>query len=250
MRIPAGGRSGGPCREVRCFCGVSREGCYGADPLPLPFQKYRYQDEDSPPLEHSPAHLPNQVKAPELVHVAEKNLSQIESVHGYVSHSHISPMKVGRGGAGAPARRGDAAQLPRAHLAPPTPPPRPPHPHPLVACTESLWHLCVFFQLLVCSQGAGCVPVCVCGSLATYLGCEWRMWALERWMENISGREEAGKGQGLCGRASAYLTEGPGDPQLNGSRNKGWERPLPVCLDKAGLEGLAVWLSRWQLIRT
>ncbi|KAL8177052.1 UNVERIFIED_CONTAM: Disks large 2, partial [Gekko kuhli] len=55
--------------------------------------KYRYQDEDSPPLEHSPAHLPNQVKAPELVHVAEKNLSQIESVHGYVSHSHISPMK-------------------------------------------------------------------------------------------------------------------------------------------------------------
>uniref|UniRef100_A0ACB8EXI9 Uncharacterized protein n=1 Tax=Sphaerodactylus townsendi TaxID=933632 RepID=A0ACB8EXI9_9SAUR len=57
-------------------------------------EKYRYQDEDSPPLEHSPAHLPNQVKAPELVHVAEKNLSQIESVHGYVSHSHISPMKV------------------------------------------------------------------------------------------------------------------------------------------------------------
>ncbi|XP_015685172.1 disks large homolog 4-like, partial [Protobothrops mucrosquamatus] len=56
--------------------------------------KYRYQDEDSPPLEHSPAHLPNQVKAPELVHVAEKNLSQIESVHGYVSHSHISPIKI------------------------------------------------------------------------------------------------------------------------------------------------------------
>ncbi|XP_039193827.1 disks large homolog 4 isoform X6 [Crotalus tigris] len=56
-------------------------------------KKYRYQDEDSPPLEHSPAHLPNQVKAPELVHVAEKNLSQIESVHGYVSHSHISPVK-------------------------------------------------------------------------------------------------------------------------------------------------------------
>uniref|UniRef100_A0A2K6EZT0 PDZ domain-containing protein n=1 Tax=Propithecus coquereli TaxID=379532 RepID=A0A2K6EZT0_PROCO len=29
--------------------------------------KYRYQDEDTPPLEHSPAHLPNQVNAPELV---------------------------------------------------------------------------------------------------------------------------------------------------------------------------------------
>ncbi|XP_072349333.1 disks large homolog 4 isoform X4 [Scyliorhinus torazame] len=56
-------------------------------------KKYRYQDEDSPPLEHSPAHLPNQMKGPELVHVSEKNLSQIENVHGYVSHSHISPMK-------------------------------------------------------------------------------------------------------------------------------------------------------------
>ncbi|XP_063305901.1 disks large homolog 4 isoform X1 [Pelobates fuscus] len=56
-------------------------------------KKYRYQDDDSPPLEHSPAHLANQMKAPELVHVSEKNLSQIENVHGYVSHSHISPMK-------------------------------------------------------------------------------------------------------------------------------------------------------------
>ncbi|XP_043393525.1 disks large homolog 2, partial [Chelonia mydas] len=68
--------------------------------------KYRYQDEDSPPLEQSPAHLPNQVKAPELVHVSEKNLSQIENVHGYVSHSHVSPMKVGRGGRGRPASTG------------------------------------------------------------------------------------------------------------------------------------------------
>ncbi|XP_028654121.1 disks large homolog 4 isoform X5 [Erpetoichthys calabaricus] len=56
-------------------------------------KKYRYQDEDTPPMEHSPAHLTNQVKAPELVNVSEKNLSQIENVHGYVSHSHISPMK-------------------------------------------------------------------------------------------------------------------------------------------------------------
>ncbi|XP_041094240.1 disks large homolog 4 isoform X2 [Polyodon spathula] len=55
--------------------------------------KYRYQDEDTPPLEHSPTHLTNQGKAPELVHVSEKNLSQIENVHGYVSHPHISPMK-------------------------------------------------------------------------------------------------------------------------------------------------------------
>uniref|UniRef100_A0A3P8YSX6 Disks large homolog 1 n=1 Tax=Esox lucius TaxID=8010 RepID=A0A3P8YSX6_ESOLU len=32
---------------------------------------------------------------PELVQVAEKNLSRIENVHGYVSQAHISPMKVG-----------------------------------------------------------------------------------------------------------------------------------------------------------
>lgn len=109
--------------------------CWDPDALPFAFQKYRYQDEDSPPLEHSPAHLPNQVKAPELVHVAEKNLSQIESVHGYVSHSHISPMKVGRGGTGALARRGDTAlpTPPWAHLAPPTPAPPPTHPAAPVA---------------------------------------------------------------------------------------------------------------------
>ncbi|XP_066578343.1 disks large homolog 4 isoform X2 [Amia ocellicauda] len=56
-------------------------------------KKYRYQDEDTPPMEHSPAHLPGQVKSPELVHVSEKNLSQLEGVHGYPSHTHLSPMK-------------------------------------------------------------------------------------------------------------------------------------------------------------
>ncbi|XP_077098605.1 disks large homolog 2 isoform X24 [Siphateles boraxobius] len=54
---------------------------------------YRYQDEDSPPLEHNFPRLTNEVRAPELVHVSEKNLSEIENVHGYVSHSHISPLK-------------------------------------------------------------------------------------------------------------------------------------------------------------
>lgn len=38
--------------------------------------------------------LTNEVRAPELVHVSEKNLSEIENVHGYVSHAHISPLKV------------------------------------------------------------------------------------------------------------------------------------------------------------
>uniref|UniRef100_A0A9J8B2N1 Discs large MAGUK scaffold protein 1a n=1 Tax=Cyprinus carpio carpio TaxID=630221 RepID=A0A9J8B2N1_CYPCA len=58
-------------------------------------KKYKYQDEDttSPPEQSSP-HLPGDVRPPELVQVSEKNISQIENVHGYVSHSHISPMKV------------------------------------------------------------------------------------------------------------------------------------------------------------
>uniref|UniRef100_A0A8C8JJM9 Disks large homolog 2 n=1 Tax=Oncorhynchus tshawytscha TaxID=74940 RepID=A0A8C8JJM9_ONCTS len=55
--------------------------------------QYRYEDEDSPP-EHGFPRLTNEVRAPELVHVSEKNLSEIENVHGYVSHSHISPLKV------------------------------------------------------------------------------------------------------------------------------------------------------------
>ncbi|XP_041126908.1 disks large homolog 1-like isoform X22 [Polyodon spathula] len=68
-----------------------------SDTLPssvsLSVEKYRYKDEDTPPQEHSSPHLTNEVKGPELVHVSEKNLSQIENVHGFVSHSHISPMK-------------------------------------------------------------------------------------------------------------------------------------------------------------
>ncbi|XP_050819862.1 disks large homolog 1 isoform X27 [Gopherus flavomarginatus] len=51
-------------------------------------EKYRCQDEDTPPQEHT-----NEVTVPELVHVSEKNLSQIENIHGFVSHSHISPVK-------------------------------------------------------------------------------------------------------------------------------------------------------------
>ncbi|XP_044885941.1 disks large homolog 1 isoform X1 [Mauremys mutica] len=52
-------------------------------------EKYRCQDEDTPAQEHT-----NEVTVPELVHVSEKNLSQIENIHGFVSHSHISPVKV------------------------------------------------------------------------------------------------------------------------------------------------------------
>uniref|UniRef100_A0A8C1GCC1 Discs, large homolog 2 (Drosophila) n=1 Tax=Cyprinus carpio TaxID=7962 RepID=A0A8C1GCC1_CYPCA len=65
----------------------------GPQPASTP-TKYRYQDDDSPPPEHGFPRLTNEVRAPELVHVSEKNLSEIENVHGYVSHSHISPLKV------------------------------------------------------------------------------------------------------------------------------------------------------------
>ncbi|KAF7221842.1 transcript variant X13, partial [Nothobranchius furzeri] len=57
-------------------------------------QKYRHHDEDSSPQEHSSPQLTEEAGGPELVQVAEKNLSQIENVHGYVTHAHISPMKV------------------------------------------------------------------------------------------------------------------------------------------------------------
>uniref|UniRef100_A0AAY4EJT4 Uncharacterized protein n=1 Tax=Denticeps clupeoides TaxID=299321 RepID=A0AAY4EJT4_9TELE len=71
--------------------------CLSLCPLFWPFLpssvQYRYQDEDSPPPEHNYPRLTNEVRAPELVHVSEKNLSEIENVHGYVSHSHISPLK-------------------------------------------------------------------------------------------------------------------------------------------------------------
>ncbi|XP_075338634.1 discs large homolog 1-like protein isoform X6 [Odontesthes bonariensis] len=57
-------------------------------------QKYRHHDEDSSPQEQSSPQLTEEAGGPELVQVAEKNLSQIENVHGYVTHAHISPMKV------------------------------------------------------------------------------------------------------------------------------------------------------------
>ncbi|KAF6118316.1 discs large MAGUK scaffold protein 1 [Phyllostomus discolor] len=57
-------------------------------------EKYRYRDEDTPLQEHISPQITNEVIGPELVHVSEKNLSEIENIHGFVSHSHISPIKV------------------------------------------------------------------------------------------------------------------------------------------------------------
>ncbi|XP_016364042.1 discs large homolog 1-like protein isoform X10 [Sinocyclocheilus rhinocerous] len=58
-------------------------------------KKYRHHDEDTgSPQEQSSPQFTDEAPGPELVQVAEKNLSQIENVHGYVAHAHISPMKV------------------------------------------------------------------------------------------------------------------------------------------------------------
>ncbi|KAL7847656.1 hypothetical protein AOLI_G00223740 [Acnodon oligacanthus] len=67
--------------------------CMNPNPALMSSPWYRYQDDESPPPEHGFPRLTNEVRAPELVHVSEKNLSEIENVHGYVSHSHISPLK-------------------------------------------------------------------------------------------------------------------------------------------------------------
>ncbi|XP_072852536.1 disks large homolog 1 isoform X5 [Pogona vitticeps] len=58
-------------------------------------EKYRCPDEDTPSVVHSSSspQAPSEGISPELVQVSEKNLSQIENIHGFVSHSHISPVK-------------------------------------------------------------------------------------------------------------------------------------------------------------
>ncbi|XP_059915232.1 discs large homolog 1-like protein isoform X23 [Gadus macrocephalus] len=60
-------------------------------------EKYRHHDEDASPQEPGSPQLMDEAPGPELVQVAEKSLSQIENVHGYVAHAHISPMKQAEG---------------------------------------------------------------------------------------------------------------------------------------------------------
>ncbi|XP_063250480.1 disks large homolog 2 isoform X2 [Prinia subflava] len=87
-----------------CLCIVTTKQSHGRcpshkcsveTPAWIPIQhstKYRYQDEEAP-HDHTLPRLTHEVRGPELVHVSEKNLSQIENVHGYVLQSHISPLK-------------------------------------------------------------------------------------------------------------------------------------------------------------
>ncbi|KAJ7324427.1 hypothetical protein JRQ81_017447 [Phrynocephalus forsythii] len=58
-------------------------------------EKYRCPDEDTPSLAHSSSshQATSEGADPELVQVSEKNLSQIENIHGLVSHARISPVK-------------------------------------------------------------------------------------------------------------------------------------------------------------
>lgn len=83
-------------RALQCVC--SESPFQGLSVCAL-LQKYRSPDACSPSpsasTQQSSPQAPSEGSAPELVHVSEKNLSQIENVHGLVSHAHISPVKVG-----------------------------------------------------------------------------------------------------------------------------------------------------------
>lgn len=111
-------------------------------------EKYRHHNEDSSPQDQSSPQLTDD--GPELVQVAEKSLSQIENVHGYVTHTHISPMKVASldgydGSTSGPAEipsptstlsPGEDSPLPSCFSNPY--PPVQANPPPLVVNTESL----------------------------------------------------------------------------------------------------------------
>lgn len=85
-------------RVAQALSTVGRCGIYPQEGLPSSLcvflQKYRYQDEETPPLEHSPAHLAPG-KSAEMLHMSDKNLAAMEAIHGYTPHTHISPVKVG-----------------------------------------------------------------------------------------------------------------------------------------------------------
>nr|XP_012324965.1 disks large homolog 2 isoform X7 [Aotus nancymaae] len=81
----------GPKENVSCIEQNKENQCFENE-ADEKTTKYRYQDEDAP-HDHSLPRLTHEVRGPELVHVSEKNLSQIENVHGYVLQSHISPLK-------------------------------------------------------------------------------------------------------------------------------------------------------------
>ncbi|KAK5607737.1 hypothetical protein CRENBAI_012878 [Crenichthys baileyi] len=97
-KCPGGNKMSPSSKKVECFSPMlchCKVACTNST-ISLMFgcKKYRHHDEDSSPQEQSSPQLTEEAGGPELVQVAEKNLSQIENVHGYVTHAHISPMKV------------------------------------------------------------------------------------------------------------------------------------------------------------
>uniref|UniRef100_A0A8K9XB07 Discs, large homolog 4a (Drosophila) n=1 Tax=Oncorhynchus mykiss TaxID=8022 RepID=A0A8K9XB07_ONCMY len=60
--------------------------------------KYRYQDEETPPLEHSPAHL-GQGKSAEMLHMSDKNLAAME-VNGTEGEIEYEEITLERGNSG------------------------------------------------------------------------------------------------------------------------------------------------------
>uniref|UniRef100_A0A672LW44 Discs large MAGUK scaffold protein 4 n=1 Tax=Sinocyclocheilus grahami TaxID=75366 RepID=A0A672LW44_SINGR len=50
----------------------------------------------TPPLEHSPTHLAHSRSA-EMLHMSDKNLATMDSMHSYAPHTHISPVKLDSG---------------------------------------------------------------------------------------------------------------------------------------------------------
>ncbi|XP_047225243.1 discs large homolog 1-like protein isoform X20 [Girardinichthys multiradiatus] len=96
-KCPGGDKMSPSSKKVECFSPMlchCKVACTNST-ISLMFgcKKYRHHDEDSSPQEQSSPQLTEEAGGPELVQVAEKNLSQIENVHGYVTHAHISPMK-------------------------------------------------------------------------------------------------------------------------------------------------------------
>ncbi|XP_062871431.1 disks large homolog 4 [Trichomycterus rosablanca] len=55
-------------------------------------KKYRYQDEETPPAEPSPAHI-TAGKSGEVLHLSDASHAPMDGLHGYAPHTHISPAK-------------------------------------------------------------------------------------------------------------------------------------------------------------
>ncbi|XP_036411718.1 discs large homolog 1-like protein isoform X4 [Colossoma macropomum] len=106
--------------------------------LSTSIEKYRHHDEDTSPQEQSSPQLTDEAPGPELVQVAEKNISQIENVHGYVAHAHISPMKTDAAPPSAPIIPVIPISPVPAEAAVIPPPTSQANPPPVVVNTESL----------------------------------------------------------------------------------------------------------------